>query len=247
MKNKYSILSTILFISFSTLALADKDRTLKIGAIVASSESLYVDGETKTQLQPRINYQNGLFFIQGTEAGGIILDNDNLKITGSVNIDTRDIDRGNSAQLSDMVTLDRAIDVKIGATWRNALGKVKASIRRDIAGTHNGLQAGLEFSKPMILANTKVAPFIGADWMSTDTANYYYGVSASDAKVGRPAYQANNSTVLSVGIKAMHPITKSLDLMGIAKINYFDSNVTDSPIVDKDHSVNIGLGFQYSF
>jgi len=247
MKNKQLIISIATLFTLSSSLIADESSQFQVGGIVISGESLYVDGDTKTRPLPTINYQKGLFFIEGMEVGGILLNNEALKVTGSIAMDTHDIDRGDSSTLSDMESLDRAVDAKLGAVWRTPLAKIKANVRRDIAGAHEGIQAGLELSKPMILGETKVAPFVGADWMSADTANYYYGVSATDAKAGRAAYDADNSVILSAGIKAMYPITKNLSVLGLAKIQHFDSEITDSPIVDKDQAINIGLGLIYNF
>lgn len=236
-----TMLSTLL--SFPLMA---ENNPLEIGAIIISGESLYVDGKTKTRLLPRINYQNRLFFIQGVEAGGILLNNERLKITGSVAMDAHDTERGDSSKLSDMKSLDRAVDVKLEAVWRTPSVQIKANVRQDIAA-HKGLQSGLEISKPMILGNTKIAPFIGADWMSADTANYYYGVSTEDVKADRSIYKAKDSFVLSAGIKAMQPLTKNLNILGMLKLEQYDHEVMDSPIVEKDQSVNVGLGLIYNF
>lgn len=236
-----TILSTLL-----SLPLMAENNSLDIGAIVISGESIYVDGKTKTRFLPKVSYQNELFFVDGVEAGGFLLNNERLKITGSLAMDSHDTERGDSLRLSDMTSLDRAVDVKLGAVWRSPSVQIKANVRRDIAA-HKGLQSGLELSKPMLLGNTKISPFIDVNWMSADTVNYYYGVSPEDAKSGRSIYKAKDSFVISAGVKVMHPIAKNLNILGLLSLKQYDREITDSPIIENGQSVNIGLGLIYNF
>ena len=90
-----------------------------------------------------------------------------------------------------------------------------------------------------------LTPAIGARWTARDLVAHDFGVPESKALPGRPAYRPSDAIYLEADFASRTQLTESPQLVLNAGVQVFDSEVTDSPLVEDDTRVSgvIGLVF----
>jgi outer membrane protein len=77
--------------------------------------------------------------------------------------------------------------------------------------------------------------------------NYYYGVSTSEINQDRVAYSSDSALNKSLGLSIATPIL----LGGYTRLNiehiWYDKNITNSPLVEKETSLSLLLIFTKNF
>ena len=95
-----------------------------------------------------------------------------------------------------------------------------------------------------------ILPTISAKYYSHDFVNYYFGVTQKEVNLNKKldkTYQGNNSFNLGVSITAEYSITEQCIISTFAGYEYFDEEITNSPLLDKESQTYYGIGFRYSF
>lgn len=115
----------------------------------------------------------------------------------------------------------------------------------DILGHHDGLISQLSFSVPYESSRGYIVPSIQAIHYDKDFTNYYYGVSASEARPLRPEYQADDALNTALKVRWGYALTDKWLLSGSIGLEFLDSEISNSPIVNEDSlwSGNIGVAY----
>jgi outer membrane protein len=115
----------------------------------------------------------------------------------------------------------------------------------DILGRHSGLISQLSFSLPFEGSRGYFVPSVQAAHHDNDFTNYYYGVSAAEARPLRPEYQAGDATNAAVKVRWGYALTDKWLLAGSLGLEFQDSEISDSPIVSQDKlwSATVGLAY----
>jgi outer membrane protein len=90
-------------------------------------------------------------------------------------------------------------------------------------------------------------PRVGAVWLSTDSADYYYGVRPEEARPDRPAYEPGSTVNLTAGLFAFAPVTRRWVFQGFVEAERLGGDLRDSPIVDQDLGWTAFSGLSYRF
>ena len=114
-----------------------------------------------------------------------------------------------------------------------------------LTGENDGMTSEVEFSLPRKFARGYFVPTVRFIHMSDDYSNYYFGVSDQESTPTRPAYQPGAITNTSVGFTLGYELTPRWLLSTTVGLEFLDSSVTASPIVERDQlwSANIGLAY----
>ncbi|MBJ6610674.1 MAG: MipA/OmpV family protein [Candidatus Thiothrix moscowensis] len=224
-------------------ALADSLLPADLGLGVTVRQSPFVGGETSTGIAPATPDRDGF------DISGLSVDfgqSETQRFYAGVGLDEWDHERGDSPQLSDMRKLDRAINLRLGSAWKLPSGVLNTEIGKDVSA-HKGTQAKVRYTFNSLSDKLVVRPYVEGQWLSSDLTDYYVGVDATEAKVGRPAYQANDSLALKAGVKLEKPLTGKWTLVGSVDATHYDTAISDSPIVAKDTmwGGKIGLAYQW--
>lgn len=171
---------------------------------------------------------------------------DNRQLYVGAGLDEWDHERGDSPQLQDMNKLDRAINLKLGAAWKLPSGVVNAEVAKDVAA-HEGTQAHLRYTLNSLSDTAVVRPYLEGQWLSSDMTDYYVGVDAAEVTAGRPAYQADDALALKAGVRLEKPLNARWMLIGAVDVTRYDSQITDSPIVENGTVWGGKLGLAYQW
>ena len=116
----------------------------------------------------------------------------------------------------------------------------------DILDRHDGLISELALSLPYEWSRGYFVPSIRAIQYDSDFTNYYYGVSAAEARPLRPEYQADSATNPVLKLRWGYALTDKWLLSGSIGVEFLDSEISNSPIVDKDTIWSGNLGIAYN-
>ena len=102
------------------------------------------------------------------------------------------------------------------------LGRFNGGIGR--FGVERGFQIGL----------MTLSPYVGANWISAGLTDYEYGVTASQARAGRPAYEPGSAVSFETGLSLFLELSGSWRFILSGRVEFLPPEITGSPIVGQD-------------
>jgi MipA family protein len=133
-----------------------------------------------------------------------------------------------------------------GSSW----GAISLGAVHDITDASGGYEISLDYRYTWRLAKTSITAHAGANWMSSDLANYYFGILDSEVARGVSAYSPGSALVPRIGLTAMHPIGASKwQLLGSAEYQFLPSELRNSPLLEPDRNgfARVVLGLSRRF
>jgi outer membrane scaffolding protein for murein synthesis (MipA/OmpV family) len=207
-----------------------RNKQWDIGLVATATQTPYVGGDTVVSARPIVRAADG-FDIPGLSWS--FSKQPKREIFLGTALDEWDYKRGDSTQLKDMHDLKQAVNLRLGATWKQAKGVTNLEIGQDIRA-HKGQQAKVRFTYNPAPYDAKLRPYVEGQWLSSKMADYYVGVNADEAKVGRPAYEAGNAFAFKAGLKYERPLTQRITLNAGLDGTTYSKEITDSPIIARD-------------
>lgn len=90
-------------------------------------------------------------------------------------------------------------------------------------------------------------PRLAVEWQSANYVDYYYGVDASEARPGRPAYSGSATHNETVGFDVGRTLGRHFTAMIGAYETRYGSGITGSPIVARSSALNLLFTLFYRF
>ncbi|MEM8982670.1 MAG: MipA/OmpV family protein [Pseudomonadota bacterium] len=186
-------------------------------------------GERLTWLGPNVSYQ-----LAGNETWSVTA-------AGGLNFLGFDADTNDPA-LAGLIERDNAIEAGLDLVY----GPLSLDLRQDVSGTHDGFSARIGASQGwQISRRLSLEGSVFVDYLSEDLADYYYGVSPTEALSGRAAYGVNAATNVGVGAQFMYRINKRAFVISRIDFTRLDDTISDSPIASDTEQVSAFIGIAY--
>lgn len=227
----------------------NKDNKFSIGLGAVTSQSIYVGTDDQTDFVPLINLEQGQFYVRGMEAGYRVIENRNFNLYTAIAGDTLTLTgkRGDSSRLKDMGDVDSGVNLKLGGELYTGFGILGTSIAQDISDEHDGSELSFSLAIPVKAAGIPLRYTAYANWMSEDLVNHYFGVSESEAKPGRAAYNTDAGWRYGIQVMGEYPLTEQLSLTGGVTAEWYSDEVSNSSIVEDDRRLSAIAGLTYTF
>ena len=116
----------------------------------------------------------------------------------------------------------------------------------EVTGNHDGWISELAFTLPREAEWGYLVPGIGVIHQTEDYTNYYYGVSPAESNPLRPAYHAEGALNTAVFLRWGYALTDKWLVYGSVDMEFLDSEITASPIVDRDEMLSVSIGIAYN-
>lgn len=238
---------TFLALLLSTPFIAQADGS--IGVIGAVSESVYKETDNQSTPLPNISYEGEHLFLRIPEIGYRFLPKQSPQNVAiglsyeSSNFDPDDSDNVNIQKLDDR-------DDSIMAFVSYMLGPLSTKFAQDISGEHDGYYAQIALGYPLPVAAWTVIPSVSYRYTDSKMSNHLFGVSQSESANTGGAIAAYDSGAISqirYGIRAIYPLSTSVNLMLGINQTKFDSDILKSPIVENNTITSILAGVIFSF
>lgn len=247
--------SVIIWTSQTTLAVAQAsdETTWGIGLGVSTTQEPYIDIDRDTDILPLLHFENRYIRFRGTTLE-FKLPSLTLGETNSISFrligrwDGSGYEASDADILSGMEEREGGIWAGAGVIWQTRPVNVSAYWTHDVSGNSKGQQLTLGINRTWGLSERfTLTPRIGVTWSSSDYIDYYYGVQASEARQGRPEYNASSGVSAELGLQGTYRVTENHAIMFDAQIRSLSSEEKDSPLVDESTEARFSLGYMYEF
>lgn len=235
-----------------TTAGSPTQRIFKLGAGFLSLQKPYKGMDSNCYGIPFIFYRDQKLTLFGPMASYSFFGEDNRwAFQGLARIRTEGYDEEDSRFLNGMDDRDRTLE--LGLRWMQNLDFAVMSLdfSHDVLDEHRGYEFKMTLRKSirniLDMKSLTLTPSAGINWRSKQLNDYYYGVRPSEAAAGRPAYEVDGCVTYQTGLQVDYKLSEKWSLMGMVNIEWLDSEITDSPIVEDDYAVSVLLGAMYGF
>ncbi len=237
---------------------AEQSSRFGIGLFADSERSIY-DGhsgsdELKMEGTIAFQYRGEKFNADEKSASYKFFDNQKYQIEVIGNHDDRGYQASDSSKLTGMSERKSSLDLGGRVSTTTRMGTVSFEATTDVSGRHKGQEADLKFSQGLFRQGPKASPRsvsvdleAGVKWQSDEVVDYYYGVKGNEATTTRSAYAGKDAMTPYVGLTARTNIMEHVTFDIGAVYKHYPDEITNSPIVDKDHDVEFNAGLTYWF
>jgi len=200
---------------------------------------------------PLFFYRSENLSLYGPIASYSLLDDVGWRLRGLARMRFEGYDQDDSRYLRGMDDRDWTLELGAAVSRGFGPGELTASGTSDVLNEHRGHEVRLtydyDFRGAFGVTELSVTPGAGLTYRSSDLNDYYYGVRSDEAAPGRPEYEAGDSTGLLASLRANYMLNERWSVMAMTAVEWLGSEITDSPIVDKDYEVSALLGVMYRF
>lgn len=227
-----------------------------VGAVMLAIDSPYAGEDSRVRAFPFLAFEGERFYLRGIEAGWRVaggeawridlglaarLDGFDADDLGRAELAARGIDRDLLADRDDGVDLALGLDLDLGPT------RLALDLRHDLAGASEGSEAALRWSLPRSFGRTRLGPYLGARWLSSDLADYYYGILDEEVARGVDGYRPGSATVFELGVELSRGFADDWFLFGDLGWSRLPGALADSPLVADDSEARLILGLGRRF
>lgn len=218
-----------------------------LGAISRSSPYRDYDGGV-TQVIPAITYNGSRLQILGPNISYGLLGSGKVRLAAAGTYRLGVYDEDDSGYLAGMGDRDSTFMAGLALQGELPMGfDIALSYQHDVLDRIGGGEARFAIDKSFQLGTLRFSPELGVNWLAQDLTEYDFGVPKNKSLAGRPAYRPNSAFTFDVGVGVLYEITTEwLMVMNVA-VEFFDDEITDSPIVDDDYVVKGFFAINYVF
>jgi outer membrane protein len=218
-----------------------------LGAAVISAPRPYVGADPEVLPIPLVQYESQRLYVRGITAGYRLIATRELSFDVHVQPRFDGFENDDSPFLEGMEEPDETLDVGLGLDAELGRLELGLSLDADVLGRSDGYEARATLGRTYVYRRGQVIfrPEIGASWQNEDLIDYYYGVSAAEARPGRPAYQGDSGTSVDVGAFVRVRVTPRWSVVGLARWTSLSDEISDSPIVEDDSTLFGLIGLLY--
>lgn len=206
--------------------------------------------DAKTYPVPAISVETEHFYLKGLEAGAYVLKTDRQRLSVGISymplsFDANDSDDRRMKRLDDR---DASVFANVGYSLDTGFGMLNVQLGGDISGKSDGFMGDVNFMKRFAFGEFGITPQIGAIWTSDKFNQYYYGISAAEAKKsGLDRYDPERGVSPYVRLMADWQVTDRISLYAESSLRVYSNEIKDSPMIDKDYAYGFGCGVSYRF
>ena len=225
--------------------------TASLGGGIRLGQSPYLAPDNEDQrtldLIPMYLYEGKYLFFRGTAGGVHIVNSDAWELNLLARYRFQKLDPNSNSFYQGInerkQTLDAGLEMKAKGSW----GGLQLSWLTDTLNRHNGEEVSLAYRYDFIHGPWTLSPFISWRWQDQSLTDYYFGVSAAEARPDLPEFSAGESQWVSFGLNTSWQITDRIMLFGNVGFGGSESEVLNSPLVEEAAASAAFVGGTYIF
>jgi outer membrane protein len=199
---------------------------------------------------PIVSYEGRYAYVRGYTAGLKLANLEFLEFSVFGEYDDTSFSASDSSDKRLRKLSDRYSGVAAGLEGRllTPYGMLHASGSQDVMGHGKGQSIAMGYMHSLEYGDFEFIPAAGLRWSSGAYNDYYYGVSGSESrKSGLEAYEAGSGFSPYVGLTVDYGIADAWDAFCGGELVFLNSAVRNSPMVDRETTYGLTLGFSYTF
>lgn len=237
--------SAVLAQSSQTDSGAESQWSLGLGA--ATEQKVYRDIKNDNTAIPLINYENKWVSFSVPKLDVKLYSGQSLSFRLRARYANDGYQSSDSSYLDGMDERKGSFWAGAAAIWKNDMANVSAELLGDASGNSKGSRFKLQVDRRFGVGTFGFTPRVGVEWFDSKFVDYYYGVKASEARVGRSAYLGDSSNRVEVGLRADYSPARQHILFLDFGVTQFGGAIKDSPLVDKSSQSKMSIGYLYRF
>lgn len=218
-----------------------------LGVGVIGRSSPYRGGDAGVyQPIPAITFNGGRLQWFGPSVRYGLVGTDRLRLAATASYRLRAYEEDDSPALAGMGDRDDTLMAGLALTSELPAGvNLSLGYEHDVLDRIGGGAARLAANRSFQWGIARFSPEVALNWTSGSIANHDFGVPASAAIPGRPAYDVGDVFSVEVGVGSFIELTREWRVVFNAGVEFLPSEVTRSPIVDTDHVVKGFVALTY--
>ncbi|WP_083196456.1 MipA/OmpV family protein [Serratia sp. 14-2641] len=221
-----------------------------VGVGVLAEQLPYRDYDAQYIPLPILTYQGEQFFINGQGIGINLLSSEKHNLHLAVNYSPLSFKPTDSDDPA-MKKLDKrraTAMAGIGYQYHADWGSINADIATDVLGYSDGVIADVGYQYRFQFGKLQLVPGFGMRWQNRAFNNYYFGISERESqRSGMQQYQAKSGVTSYISLASYYAINNDWQLFLMGYNEQMSDTVKDSPMTDRDYSINAVAGVLYSF
>jgi len=210
----------------------------------------YTGGKaSQTWLIPVISADyNNVLYIEPLRAGVYVWGSADRKMGLGLAIEPRfGFRSADGPRLAGMNKRGNSIEGGPAFDWDFGLACLSLSLFTDLTNSSRGESARLYLYREIVKNDSlKFGVFGGADWMSKQVGNYFFGVAEGEATASRPTFHPGSATNATAGFDGRYRLGHDYSLLFGAQLSQLGHAVAVSPIVENRQSFVGWLGMAWN-
>lgn len=142
---------------------------------------------------------------------------------------------------------DYAVELGLEMLTDGAWGAFQITAFHDISGRHRGYELYADYSYGWRDQRFYIEPSFGASYKSAGLNDYYWGVTANEAGIVVPPYQADAGTNWHARLMMSYQLSRHWALSLVAEYERLSDEIGASPIVEDDNVLGYFAGLSWRF
>ncbi len=237
----------------------EKKKDEKMSALIKEATTFHIGGgafvqtqpykgvDTKIYPAPVVAYEGEHLYVRSAIVGYRVISYKGLMIGPQVQPRVQGYNEDDSRFLEGMGDRNWSVDGGVNIEAVTPVGLLGVSIMTDLLGRNRGQE--IEFRNLIMfpLFGFQFIPSGGVRWQSENLVNYYYGVKPSEARPGRPAYEGEPAFDPFLRLVIRRKLTEHWSVFSDMRCEWLASEITNSPIVDKNYQASVTAGVLYAW
>ncbi|KAA1189578.1 MipA/OmpV family protein [Pseudohalioglobus sediminis] len=203
--------------------------------------------EQDSDLLPFYFYEGKYLFSHGSAAGVHLIDTGGFTVDALIAYRFDRLEPERDDFFAGVEEREQSLDGGLRGSVTGDWGKVSLTWLTDTLDRHNGEEIDLTYRFTWVGEKWTISPFASYVHWDASLTDYYYGVSAGEARDDLPVYRPGASTTWRAGVNTSYRMSKRLRLFANLSVDRLDDVVADSPLVDEDWLPATTIGLAYAF
>ncbi len=225
--------------------------TSALGGGIRGGQSPYLapdnDDQRRLDLIPLYLYEGKYIFFRGTKGGIHLFDNDTWEVNLLGRYRFQKLDPDTNVFYQGLEERKQSLDAGLEFAFTKDWGRFTLSWVTDTLDRHNGEEIEFSYRYVWELGPWTLSPYVGWSWHDENLTDYYYGVSAAEARPDLPAYSAGESQWFEFGLNTSWQVTDRIMLFGNVGFGGAETEVVNSPLVEDAAASALYIGGTYIF
>jgi outer membrane protein len=206
---------------------------LSIGGGVVFAPRPYVGASSAVIPVPVVNVRYKKLFVEGIRGGYQFLQSGQLSGNAYLQANFEGLEETDSPYLEGMTNRSMSADAGAELVYRARPVGFRFNVLSDVLGRNGGQEVSLQAltGAPLGRGSFLLAG-IGPRWVSATRVDYHYGVSAAEARAGRPEYRGTSSWNWDLSLGANIRLTGNWSLFALFSREAFGDAIENSPVVN---------------
>ena len=217
-------------------------------ALIAKSSPYRGTDDIDLKVIPALSYTGERLQIYGPRIQYGFGTTGTLKFAGILNYRFGAYEEDDSTYLSGMEDREDTLmgGLSIQKTFPSQF-RLSLNYSHDLFDRIGGGLASTSLSKGIRWRDYRLRPLLGLNWMSKNLSQHDYAVPETQASETRLAYDLDDTLNPFIGFNFIHEFGNNYLFLLNARLEFLDSAITDSPLINDDYHLNLFSTLNYQF